>query len=163
MRGDFLLIFHYPFFCKPVFFAYWSRIFPPCGSFITKLPFMLIQFDRALRCYITCVGARPSCGKEKMWYGKTFVANGSRRYFVFSSCWNTFWSGHRFPVTNLLTCQNPNSGGRNWRERWGGGGSEGGGGGGVLPIYSCNLKGKGLAALTSPHSRAHSIGSLRKL
>ena len=157
MRGDFLLIFHYPFFCKPVFFAYWSRIFPPCGSFITKLPFMLIQFDRALRCYKTCVGARPSCGKEKMWYGKTFVANGSRRYFVFSSCWNTFWSGHRFPVTNLLTCQNPDSGGRNWRERWGGGGR------GVLPIYICNLKGKGLAALTSPHSRAHSIGSLGKL
>ena len=35
--------------------------------------------------------------------------------------------------------------------------------GGVLPIYTCNLKGKGLAALTSPHSRAHSIGSLGKL
>ena len=87
----------------------------------------------------TCVGARPSCGKEKMWYGKTFVASGSRRYFVFSSCWNTFWSGHRFPVTNLLTCQNPDR--REELERALGGG---GGGGGLLPIYTCNLKGKGL-------------------
>jgi len=83
------------------------------------------NLTHALQCSITCVGARPSCGKEKMWYGKTFVASGSRRWSVFSSCWNTFWASHRFPVTNLLTCQNPNSGGRNWRERWGGGGRGG--------------------------------------